>query len=433
MSSAQELPPALAERLPKWVPTSLTGLIGLALLVGTPLGLLSYGNEGLFAMLAPVIFFGDLFIACLKLLIIPIIVVSLVVGVANVGDVARLGKLGGKAATYYFGTTLLAAALGLALVNLIQPGEGASLEGYSIPEKAEAGRDMGVGGMLMKVFGNTLLHPIDSLRDGDIITVIAFTLLFGLGLIVAGPRATPVVDAFKRAEKVVMGVVTHIMWLAPIGVVGLLIQALGKSGLGLLFDLGRYCATVLIALGIHGLVVLPLIVLIFARRHPLEWFRGIRPAMAVAFSTSSSSATLPVTIQSVEENLDVPTPVASFVLPLGATMNMDGTALYEAIAALFVAQALGFDLGTGQQLVVLVTAMAASVGAAGIPSAGIVTMVMVFQSVGLPLEPLGAIYAVDRVLDMCRTVVNVMGDTAGAVVLTRFEDSPDVADMLQAP
>ncbi len=421
--SPQQLPSAIRERLPAGVPTSLTGLIGLALLIGTPLGLAAHASDALLSLLAPIIFFGDLFIACLKLLIVPIIVTSLVVGVANVGDVSRLGKLGGRAAAYYMGTTAIAATLGLVLVNLIRPGDGASLEGYDIPAKAEAGRDMGVGDMLMKVFGNTLLHPIDSLREGDIITVITVTLLFGLGLILIGERAAPVVDGFKRLERIIMGVVHNIMWLAPIGVVGLLIEALGKSGLGLLLDLGKYCLTVLLALGIHGFIILPLIVLLIGKRKPLEWFRGIRPAMAVAFSTSSSAATLPVTIQSVEENLDVPTPVASFVLPLGATMNMDGTALYEAIAALFVAQALGFDLGMGQQLVVLITAMAASVGAAGIPSAGIVTMVMVFQSVGLPLEPLGAIYAVDRVLDMCRTVVNVMGDTAGAVVLTHLEDS----------
>ncbi len=421
--SPQQLPSAIRERLPAGVPTSLTGLIGLALLIGTPLGLAAHASDALLSLLAPIIFFGDLFIACLKLLIVPIIVPSLVVGVANVGDVSRLGKLGGRAAAYYMGTTAIAATLGLVLVNLIRPGDGASLEGYDIPAKAEAGRDMGVGDMLMKVFGNTLLHPIDSLREGDIITVITVTLLFGLGLILIGERVAPVVDGFKRLERIIMGVVHNIMWLAPIGVVGLLIEALGKSGLGLLLDLGKYCLTVLLALGIHGFIILPLIVLLIGKRKPLEWFRGIRPAMAVAFSTSSSAATLPVTIQSVEENLDVPTPVASFVLPLGATMNMDGTALYEAIAALFVAQALGFDLGMGQQLVVLITAMAASVGAAGIPSAGIVTMVMVFQSVGLPLEPLGAIYAVDRVLDMCRTVVNVMGDTAGAVVLTHLEDS----------
>ncbi len=419
--SSDQLPEALRERLPSWVPTSLTGLIGVALLIGVPLGLLAHGSDAVASMLSPLVFIGDLFIKCLKLLILPIIVTSLVVGVGNVGDVARLGRLGGKTAIYYFGTTLLAAILGLLLVNVIRPGDGASLTGYDIPEKAQAGKDMGVGDMLWRIFGETLLHPIDSLREGDIITVIAVTLVFGIVLILAGDRGRPVLRGFQRAEALVMAVVHNIMWLAPLGVVGLLIAAMQKSGLGLLVDLGKYCVTVLLGVGLHGFLVLPLIVLLVARRKPLEWLRGIRPAMAVALSTSSSSATLPVTIQSVEENLDVPTPIASFVLPLGATMNMDGTALYEAVAALFVAQALGIDLGMGQQMVVLLTAMAASVGAAGIPSAGIVTMVMVFESVGLPLEPLGAIYAVDRVLDMCRTVVNVMGDTAGAVVLDRLE------------
>lgn len=419
--SAQELPGWLRQKLPTWFPHTLTRQIGVALVLGVALGLLAHESATLGRLMAPLTFMGDLFIRILKILIFPIIVTSLVVGIANVGDVARLGRLGGRTALYYLATTAIAAALGLTLVNLIQPGRGADLSGYDIPDKALAGQDMGVLGMLGEIFGNTLLHPIASLRDGDVITVIAVTLLFGLGLVVVGPRAAPVTRVFKWAESLVMETVTLVMWLAPVGVLGLLISTLQLHGLELLFQLAKYAITVLTGLGIHGFVVLPLIVLLVGKMKPLDWLRGIRPAMAVAFSTSSSSATLPVTIQACEENLEIPKPVASFVLPVGATMNMDGTALYEAVAAIFVAQALpDFDLSVGQQLVVFATAMAASVGAAGIPSAGIVTMVMVFESVGLPLEPLGAIYAVDRVLDMCRTTVNVMGDTAGAVVLTHL-------------
>jgi len=418
--SAQELPGWLREKLPAWFPHTLTRQIGVALVLGVALGLVAHESASLARLFVPLVFVGDLFIKILKILIFPIIVTSLVVGISNVGDVARLGRLGWRTAVYYLATTAIAAALGLTLVNLIQPGAGADLSGYDIPEKALAGQDMGVWGMLGQIFGNTLLNPIESLMDGDVITVIALTLLFGLALVVIGPRAAPVTSLFRKAEAVVMESVTLIMWLAPLGVLGLLIATLEQHGLELLFQLAKYAVTVLTGLGIHGFLVLPLIVLLVGRRKPLEWLRGIRPAMAVSFSTSSSSATLPVTMRSCEENLDIPKPVAGFVLPVGATMNMDGTALYEAVAAIFVAQALPeVDLSAGQQLVVFATAMAASVGAAGIPSAGIVTMVMVFESVGLPLAPLGAIYAVDRVLDMCRTVVNVMGDTAGAVVLTR--------------
>jgi Na+/H+-dicarboxylate symporter len=419
--SETPLPRWLDERLPARTPRTLTAWIGIALAVGLPLGLLAHRSETLLLLMTPLVAIGAIFVGCLKTLIIPIIVTSLAVGVANVGDTARLGRLGAGAATYYLGTTALAALLGLGLVNLIKPGVGTDLsEGdYSMPDKALPGEGMGVGDMLMDIFGNTLLHPVESAASGDIITIIVLTLLGSVGLLLVGAPARPIVRGLQWGEGLVMAVVKNVMWLAPPAVVGLLVASLGEHGIGLLVGLGKYCLTVLLALGIHGFLVLPLIVLLFARRSPVKWLRGIRPAMAVAFSTASSSATLPVTIATCENNLDVPKPIASFVLPLGATMNMDGTALYEAIAALFVAQALGMDLSSGQQVIVLITAMAASVGAAGIPSAGIVTMVMVFESVGLPLWPLGAIYAVDRVLDMCRTVVNVMGDTAGSVVLTR--------------
>jgi proton glutamate symport protein len=214
-------------------------------------------------------------------------------------------------------------------------------------------------------------------------------------------------------------VVRVVLWTAPLGVLGLLASVLAERGVDAIFALGRYSFTVLLGLGIHGLIVLPLLVALLGRMAPRRWFAGIRPALAVALSTSSSSATLPVTMEACEENLGVPTEVASFVLPLGATMNMDGTAMYEAVAALFVAQVYGMDLSLAQQGVVVVTAMAASVGAAGIPSAGLVTMAMVFEAVGLPLEGIGLILTVDRFLDMGRTMVNVMGDTAGAVILSR--------------
>jgi proton glutamate symport protein len=431
MSAAQQLPDWVRDKLPGWFPHTLTRQIGVALLLGLVLGLLAHEYALVARLASPLVFVGDVFIRCLKLLVIPIIVTSLVVGVSNVGDVTRLGRLGGRTALYYLSTTAIAVAVGLVLVNLIRPGHGADLSGWDIPDKALAGQDMGVWGMLGEIFGNTLLHPIDSLIEGDIITVIAVTLLFGLCLVLIGPRSAPVVRGFRWTEGVVMAVVTHVMWLAPLGVLGLLIGTLELHGLSLLASMAKYAVTVLSGLGLHGFVVLPLIVFFVGRRLPREWLNGIRPAMAVAFSTSSSSATLPVTVRACEENLDVPKPVASFVLPIGATMNMDGTALYEAVAAIFVAQTLpGFELGLGQQMIVFATAMAASVGAAGIPSAGIVTMVMVFESVGLPLEPLGAIYAVDRVLDMCRTTVNVMGDTAGALVLTRIGGAGAVTDVV---
>ena len=407
-------------KLPRWLPQTLTQWIGVAVVVGIVSGLLAHESPELASTLAPLAFFGELFIRCLKLLIIPVIVTSLVVGVTSIGDLGRLGRLGGKAVAYYSGTTAIAAVLGLFLVNALRPGIGVSGEGADVPARAAAGAGMTVGSMLSRIFGETLLNPISSLRDGDILTVIAACLLFGLVLIMAGQSARPLVRVFQKADAVVMQVVRNVMWVAPLGVFGLLEANLAKGGLDSLIAVGRYCVTVVLGLGIHGFIVLPLFVYLLGRMSPLRWLRGIRPAIAVALSTSSSSATLPVTIDACEGNLDVPTEVASFVLPLGATMNMDGTALYEAIAALFVAQVFGIELSLVEQVVVFATAMAASVGAAGIPSAGLVTMAMVFEAVGLPLEGIGLILAVDRFLDMGRTVVNVMGDTAGAVVLTRW-------------
>jgi len=406
--------------LPAWLPRTLTQWIGVAVIAGLALGLFAHAQEGTPDWVAPLALLGDLFIKCLKLLILPVVATSLVVGVTSIGDLSRLGKLGGRTVAYYTATTLLAAMLGLLLVNIIQPGAGMSAElATEVPEKAARGSGLTVGAMLMQVFGSTLLDPINSLMDGDVLTWIALALLVGVGLIAAGPRAARVTAAFQLAERTVMRVVRNVMWLAPAGVFGLLVKSLASGGLEALAAVGKYSFTVALALAIHGLIILPLIVHFVGGLPPLAWFRGIRPALAVALGTASSSATLPVTIESCEDNLGVPTGVASFVLPLGATMNMDGTALYEAIAALFVAQVFGFDLSLAQQGIVLFTAMAASVGAAGIPSAGLVTMAMVFEAVGLPLEGIGLILAVDRFLDMGRTMVNVAGDTAGAVVLSR--------------
>jgi proton glutamate symport protein len=414
-----------ASPLPRWVPSTLTQWIGVAVVIGLVLGLAAHGQEPTPGWVAPLALFGDLFIKCLKLLILPVIATSLVVGVTSIGDLSRLGRLGGRTLIFYTGTTLTAAILGLLLVNVIQPGAGLSgAEATEIPEKAARGSGLTVGAMLMQVFGSTLLDPLNSLRDGDVLTWIALALLVGVALIAAGERGRGLTEGFRTAERVVMRVVRNVMWLAPPGVLGLLVKSLAAGGLGALIAVGKYSFTVAFGLALHGTIVLPLVVAYFGGMSPRTWFQGIRPALAVALGTSSSSATLPVTIEACEDNLGVPTGVASFVLPLGATMNMDGTALYEAVAALFVAQVFGFDLTLAQQGVVLFTAMAASVGAAGIPSAGLVTMAMVFEAVGLPLEGIGLILAVDRFLDMGRTMVNVAGDTAGAVVLSRGQRSP---------
>lgn len=407
------------------MPKSLTAWIGIAILLGLVAGLASAASPALASFFAWFHLLGDLFVASLKMLVVPVILSSLVVGVTSIGDMGRIGQLGGRAAVYYVTTTLLAIGVGLVAVNLVQPGVGADLSAATMTAQAEAGADLQVDQLLRDFLVSkergAVRNPFDALATGNVLGIILFALLLGGGITAVGEPAEPLLRFFRSLDAVVMKIIDWVMWIAPVGVFVLLQKALAEGGLAALQALATYSATVAGALAVHGLVVLPLLVRFVGGLSPVTWLRGIRPALAVSLSTASSSATLPVTIEACEENLDVPPPVASFVLPLGATMNMDGTALYEAIAALFVAQAYGIDLGIGQQIVVFFTAAAASVGAAGIPSAGLVTMAMVFTAVGLPLEGIGLILAVDRFLDMFRTTVNVMGDTAGAVILSRFE------------
>ena len=402
------------------MPKNLTRMIGIAIAAGVVLGLIANSTPALAAALSPLKVVGDLFIAALKMLVVPVIATSLIVGVTSIGDVSRVGRMGSRAAVYYLASTAIAAVIGLTLVNLMTPGVGADLGAATMTEQATRGADLTLGGFVTDFVVRSVRNPFAALAAGDVLSIIVFCLLFGGALVSLGDTAKPVVELFRALDKAVMRMIEWVMWLAAPGVFVLLFGALSEGGLQALSSLAKYCTTVVAALLVHGFVVLPLLVKLVGGRSPIEWLRGIRPAMAVALSTSSSSATLPVTIDACEKNLEVPRPVASFVLPLGATMNMDGTALYEAIAAMFVAQAYGIDLSLGQQFLVFFTASAASVGAAGIPSAGLVTMAMVFTAVGLPLEGIGLIVAVDRFLDMGRTVVNVMGDTVGSVVVDRF-------------
>ena len=407
---------------------NLTAWIGLAIGLGVPAGLLTATNPDLAWLFSWTHIFGDIFVASLKMLVVPVILTSLLVGVTSVGDISKMGQLGGRAAVYYIATTAIAICIGLILVNVFEPGVGADLSSAQMTEQAEAGKDLRPDTLLRDFLVDkdrgAIRNPFKALAEGNVLGIILFTLLLGGGLVAIGEAGKSTIEVVKGLDKAVMKVVDWVLWLAPLGVFALLHRSLADGGLSALKALAAYSGVVAAALAIHGFVALPLIVKFVGGLSPVEWLRGIRQPMAVAVSTASSSATLPVTIEACEENLDVPGPVASFVLPLGATMNMDGTALYEAIAALFVAQAYGIDLSLGQQLVVFFTAAAASVGAAGIPSAGLVTMAMVFQAVGLPLEGIGLILAVDRFLDMFRTTVNVMGDTSAAVVLKRFAPSP---------
>ena len=367
---------------------------------------------------------GEMFLDALKMLVVPLIISSMIVGIAGLGDIRKVGKTGLIALGYFMTTTCIAVAIGLVMVNIIEPGVAVEMTVEQVPEKVAGKEAVGITDIL-----KTFVSPnlVQSMVKMDILPLIIFSLLFGGVLTTLGEPGKRAIEFFDTINSAVMKIVHLLMYFAPLGVFALIASKLGAAGGGDLFlaelsKVGKYAATVISALLIHGLVVLPIILYLTTYRSPFIYFKNVTEALTTAFSTASSSATLPVTIECAEKNNRVSRKSALFVLPLGATVNMDGTALYESVAALFIAQMMGIHLGFGEQLIVFLTATLAAVGAAGIPEAGLVTMVMVLQSVGLPLEGIGMLLSIDWFLDRCRTTVNVWGDSIGAGVVDSLEE-----------
>ena len=362
---------------------------------------------------------GELFLTALKMLIVPLVAASVITGVASLGDVRKLGRLGGYSVAYYACTTFLAVSIGLVMANLWQPGVGVVLSDHLTAPEPKVG-DVGFADLVL-----SLVHPniIAAAADMKLLPVIVFCIAFAAALSTLGERGKPVISFFDGVNETMMTIVGWVMLFAPIGVFALIASKLGAAGGGEAFfaqlsGLAKYALAVISGLLTHALV-LSMILMLLARRSIIEYLRHMGAALMTAFSTASSSATLPMTLEGVK-NAHVPENARRFVLPLGATINMDGTALYEAVAVLFIAQAYGIDLSFGQQIVVLLTATMAAIGAAGIPEAGLVTMVIVLEAVGLPLEGIGLILAIDWFLDRCRTTINVYGDSIGAAVVGRL-------------
>ena len=452
-------------------------------------------------------FLGRLFLNALKMIVIPLVITSMVCGVANLGDVRKLGGVGKRTVLYYMATTGLSVLVGLILVNIVRPGvdvqrgedlaevpyvvegnrlklgEGAlkqtdydaryqvvlvdqdivgilapdastrpnrlAVKGWKHPGTGEdrapratgvglridlvvaekvKGKDRGVFEVLIDVLtGMVPTNIFKAMAETDVLPVIVFSLLFGGVLTTLGERGKPVLEVITGLNDAIMKMVHIIVAFAPVGIFGLIADRLGQSGgwagfLPELVKVGWYALTVIGGLLIHGAITLPLILLFVARRAIWRYTNNMLPALSTAFSTASSSATLPLTIECVEGRNRVSNRVASFVLPLGATINMDGTALYEAVAAMFIAQAYGIALGPVEQVIIFLTATLAAIGAAGIPEAGLVTMVIVLRAVDLPMEGISLILVIDWFLDRCRTTVNVWGDAVGAAVISRYED-----------
>jgi len=383
----------------------------IAIILGVVVGLLLGENAGHIKVV------GDIFIRLLRMIIMPLILASMVAGIVSIGNVRNLGRIGLRTFVYYMATTLLAVSVGLVLVNLLSPGVGVEL-GVETSFDSEAHTAPSVVSIVTDIVPKNLF---DALVKDKVLSIIFFSLLLGVALSSVGEKAKPLTAFFEALNAVMLKITDWIMRLAPLGVFALMACTIGQMGLAVIKPLAVYMATVVLGLGIHACITLPILLSIFGRYSPLKFIRDMFSAVATAFSTASSAATLPITMDCLEKNAGVSNKVASFVLPLGATVNMDGTALYEAVAAMFIAQAYGIDLTLGQQLIIMLTATLASIGAAAIPGAGLVTMVIVLKAVNLPLEGIGMVLAVDRLLDMCRTSVNVWGDACGAAVVARLE------------
>ncbi len=379
---------------------------------------------------------GNLFLRLLKMVSVPLVIVSLLSGVMGLGAPERFGKMFGRTFLYYMATSTLAIIVGLTVVNVIRPGKGednalAKVVASSGQDGEEQGKS--VGALLFEQIETMIpVNPFAAAAEGNFLSLISFTLAFGIAALLAGGAVAQTVrDVGEAGFGAMMKLTLGVIRLAPIGVFGLMLYATASQGLGVFVSLGWYMIAVTAALVIHATVVLPLLVKFVAKRSPWEFARAMSPALLMAFSSSSSNGTLPVTLASVEERAGVKNRVSSFVLPLGATINMDGTALYEVIAVIFIANVSGVELSIAQQVVVAYTALLVSIGAAGIPQAGLVMMIIILQAVGLPTEAQGLIIAVDRVLDMGRTVVNVWSDSCGCAVIDHF-DQEDVTEAATA-
>jgi Na+/H+-dicarboxylate symporter len=366
---------------------------------------------------------GTIFLNALKMVIIPLILSSIISGVANIGGAEDFGRLGLKTLGYYLLTSLLAIVTGLFFVNIIQPGVGVHL---GTPEV--------VSGLnhASKSFGDTLLNIIPSnifkaFANGNMLGIIVFAMFFGFFITQTSAKyKILMVDFFNAFFDIMMKITMFIIKFAPLGIFGLVAKVIAdqvaKGSLGeVASSLGLYMLTVILALSFHALITLPALIKFIGKSSPVKHSKAMATALLTAFSTSSSSATLPLTIEAIEKKSGVSNKVASFVLPLGATVNMDGTALYELVAAMFIAQAYGLDVPIAQQFLMVLAALLASIGAAGIPMAGLVMMTVVLSVIGLPLEAVGLILAVDRILDMMRTTVNVWSDSTCSVIIAKSE------------
>lgn len=401
-------------------------------LVSTQTGMNDLTNE----FIKPV---GTIFVNLLKLIAIPLVLASLIVGVANLNDITKLSRMGGRTIGIYLATTACAITIGLITVNVIQPWKAlpeetkqSLLESYegNLEGRARSAEEVSQRGILepfVDIVPENLFEAVAN--NGAMLQVVFVAVIFGIGIIqIKSEKSAILVDFFDAMNDVIIKIVDFIMLIAPYGVFALIssviIDLAGddlSQALNLLKALGWYCLAVVVGLLLHVILVYTTLFKMFSNMSLRNFLKGIRPALLLGFSTSSSAATLPVTMERVQKNLGVEEEVASFVLPVGATINMDGTSLYQAVAAVFISMAIGNDVTFFEQLTIVITAMLASIGTAGVPGAGIIMLVIVLKSIDVPVEGIALILGVDRILDMCRTAVNITGDAAVSVAVAHME------------
>jgi Na+/H+-dicarboxylate symporter len=395
--------------------------IGIAMIAGLIIGLIihSFGMNQYMEYVKPL---GTVFIRLLKMVIVPLVFSSIFMSMINLGTPEALGSMGRKAVLYYFMTTAIAVFFGLVFVNIINPGIGADLGGAGLDKlnstmAQKVQEQEGLYNTVLNVLIDAIpTNPAAALANATVLQIIVFAIFLGVMSLYYPDRSKNLKGVMEDVEGLSMALTHAIMKFAPIGIFVLMMDVMAKSGTTAIISLSKYVLTVVVGLLAHAGFLL-FVATVRLKKSPLYIIKNLGAPILTAFSTSSSAATLPITMTAVEENIGVRKDTAKFVLPLGATINMDGTALYESVAAIFIAQAYGYDLTIAQQIIIFMTASLAAIGAAAIPGAGLITMSIVLGAVGLPLEGIGLILAVDRLLDMFRTTVNVFGDCVGTIVV----------------
>ncbi len=403
--------PTLGQKL--WFNLPLWQKIVIGMILGITVGII-FGEDAV--ILKPI---GSLFVNTIKMLIVPLVFCSIIVGITSMQDTSKMGRIGFKAVMFYLISTAVAISIGLLLGNLLQPGAGLEL----VAQQAEAVKE--TASLAETIVGLVPTNPVGALAQGHILQIIVFAVALGVSLTLIGEKGKPAISVFESLAEAMYKLTDLVMKLAPYGVFALMAWVAGKFGLALLLPLMKVIGAVYLGSILHVLGVYSALIVFIAKLSPVQYFRGIVDAQVVAFTTTSSAGTLPVSMKCARENLGVSKGVSSFVLPLGTTINMDGTALYQGVTTLFVAQAFGIDLGMPEYITIILTATLASIGTAGVPGAGLIMLTLVLTTVGLPVEGVALIAGIDRILDMARTTVNISGDIAASVIIAKSEKELD--------